>query len=187
MVWCSGSLIVVFEHYLSCRVPRFILSSCPLSPCFFSLPQIGAYDQQIWEKSVEQREIKVRLIRRSAVAKFLCVRFIFPRSVFLFCCVSPPISFRLELFCLSPRCPVCFFFFFLFNSLLFALVARLPPLSVSIPSSPSVFSLLSAVYLSGEYTAGDGDGWRVSRLPSPSRHSRTSAHPAPFRPPLLDL
>lgn len=43
-----------------CLITRLMLSILVVNPHLLSRFQIGAYDQQIWEKSVEQREIKVR-------------------------------------------------------------------------------------------------------------------------------
>lgn len=96
-----------------------VFSSC----FFFCFFQIGAYDQQIWEKSVEQREIKVRLIRLTLSGVSFIFQFVFSFFSFMSLLHLPSfLSCSLFLTTLSVLSPV-FCFVFSFNSLLSALTA----------------------------------------------------------------
>lgn len=107
--------------------------------------QIGAYDQQIWEKSVEQREIKVPFLLLFSIPVFS----IFPSLLR---------SFQISLLVIYPVTQfsviVCFFVLFFFLLTLSSLVGvggACAHLSSS-SSSPSLllhplFSLLCSLFL----------------------------------------
>ncbi len=100
-----------------CLETQILLSLLIINPfpvCLFF--QIGAYDQQIWEKSVEQREIKVRLVH------FFCCLHTSHVSVFFHCCFPVCVFFlcsayfkRLSSSSISFWLPLLFFFFILFS------------------------------------------------------------------------
>lgn len=114
-----------------------------VNPRLLSRFQIGAYDQQIWEKSVEQREIKVRRFW----ARFAFWR---PFSFSLACYAHFRFVSLSFLLLLSFLLPV--FLLFLFNSFLFYRGGGHTPvsplfISISIPSSSSVVFLLCSLFL----------------------------------------
>lgn len=121
----------------------------------FSLFQIGAYDQQIWEKSVEQREIKVCLLH-CLLASSLHISVLsllhFHFSIFVFCFFKmslwlsllccPLVS--LFFFCFQCLSPCCQFFSSVFLLTLCSLPSRLGVICLSLPFPPPSLSFFSS-------------------------------------------
>lgn len=152
-----------------CLITRVRLSFLVVNPRLLSRFQIGAYDQQIWEKSVEQREIKVRRFWAqfgSGPSLVLDPPWFWPPSLIfphVFC------SFQFSLLVISPVFLLRLFLFCLFHSFLSDRGGGgvTPPSLLS--SSPSLLlhPLLSssAVYFSGEYSAGGGPSLSAQSRP----------------------
>lgn len=145
---------------IKCQVPSFnpFLS---LVSVFLSHPDRRLRPADMGEVGGAARNKGASVSQHSRRQTLSCVRFYFSMWRFFPFCLSP-ITPPFEPFCLSPRSPVCVFSFFFLTLSSSPLAVWPPPLFVSTPPSPCVFSLLSAVYHSGEYTAVDGDGCRVT-------------------------